>query len=84
MSCLSYQVLYFCLRHVFCLIVKLEPPLEIYGVVEDILLMAEDFDVVVFAWISRERNVESDLLAKNALCLYEQEVGEAGLMPPPN
>lgn len=61
-----------------------EPPLEIYGIVEDIRLMAEDFDVVVFAWISRERNVESDLLAKNALCLYEQEVGEAGLMPPPN
>ena len=30
------------------------------------------------------RNVEAYKQAKNALCLYEQEVGEDDLMPPPN
>ncbi|XP_009139318.2 uncharacterized protein LOC103863312 [Brassica rapa] len=59
------------------------PPLELYGIVEDIHIIASAFDDVVFGWISRERNVEADLLAKSALSLYEQEVVVA-LMPPPN
>ncbi|XP_048630385.1 uncharacterized protein LOC125603339 [Brassica napus] len=59
------------------------PPLELYGIVEDIHIIASAFDDVVFGWISRERNEEADLLAKNALRLYEQEVVVA-LMPPPN
>lgn len=58
------------------------PPLELYGIVEDIRIIASAFDDDVFGWISRERNEEADLLAKNAL-LYEQEVVVA-LMPPPN
>ncbi|KAG5398184.1 hypothetical protein IGI04_019998 [Brassica rapa subsp. trilocularis] len=61
-----------------------DPLLEIYGVVEDIHILSNAFDVVSFAWLSRERNGEADLLAKNALSLYEQGVVVATLMPPPN
>ncbi|KAF3532358.1 hypothetical protein DY000_02043764 [Brassica cretica] len=59
------------------------PPLELYGIVEDIRIIASAFNDVVFGWISRKRNEEADLLAQNALRLYEQEVVVA-LMPPPN
>lgn len=52
------------------------PPLELYGVFEDISLLSLDFDCITFEWIPRERNGEADLLAKSALALFEQEVGE--------
>lgn len=45
--------------------------LEIYGIVEDILLLWEKFDVVVFAWIPPMRNCEADLTAKQALASFE-------------
>ena len=73
-----------------------EPPPEIYGIVEDIFLIARSFDVSVFVWISRLRNdvadlldllaknAVADLLAKNALSLYEQEVVVDVLNPPLN
>ena len=61
-----------------------DPLLEIYGVVEDIHILSNAFDVVSFAWLSRERNGEADMLAKNALSLYEQGVVVATLMPPLN
>ena len=60
------------------------PNLEIYGIVEDIILMSAYFDVVVFVWIPRKRNCEADGIAKKALALYKQEVGEAELLPSPN
>ena len=60
------------------------PNLEIYGIAEDTILLSAYFDVVVFVWIPRERNCEADGIAKRALALYEQEVGEAELLPPPN
>lgn len=60
------------------------PNLEIYGIVENIILLSAYFNVVVFVWIPRERNCEVDGIAKRALALYEQEVGEAELLPPPN
>ncbi|KAG5374701.1 hypothetical protein IGI04_039297, partial [Brassica rapa subsp. trilocularis] len=65
------------------------PALEIYGIVEDIILediirISEEFDVVVFSWIPRLRNCEADLLAKQALASFEQEVVVAVFMPPPN
>ena len=59
------------------------PPLELYGIVEDILILSQEFDCVAFDWISREKNCEADLLAKNALLLLDQEVGVAELLPPP-
>ena len=63
---------------------KRDSPLELYGVVEDILILASEFDRVAFEWIPRERNSEADRLAKNALLLFEQEVVVDDLMPPPN
>lgn len=60
------------------------PPLEIYGIAEDIQSLALAFDVVVFVWIPREKNVEVDMLAKSTLSLYEQEVVVENLIPPPN
>ncbi|XP_048621848.1 uncharacterized protein LOC125591512 [Brassica napus] len=44
-----------------------DPLFEIYGVVEDIHILSNAFDDVSFAWLSRERNGEADMLAKNAL-----------------
>lgn len=58
--------------------------MEIYGIVEDILLLSLDFDSVVFTWIPRLRNSEADMYAKQTLSVVVQEVGEADLMPPPN
>lgn len=60
------------------------PPLEIYGIVEDILLLTSSFDCFAFEWIPRERNREADLLSKAALALLEQNVVVADYMPPPN
>ena len=60
------------------------PNLEIYGIVEDIILLSAYFDVVVFVWILREMNCEADGIAERALALYEQEVGQVELLPPPN
>ncbi|XP_056862473.1 uncharacterized protein LOC130510143 [Raphanus sativus] len=58
------------------------PSLDLYGIVEDILSMAKDFEIAVFIWISRLKNAEADVLAKNALNVFEQEVvGE--FIPPP-
>ncbi|WZZ30045.1 hypothetical protein YC2023_013446 [Brassica napus] len=44
---------------------------EIYGIVSDIIELASSFDVISFGWISRERNLNADKLAK--LCLLEVE-----------
>lgn len=60
------------------------PPLEIYGITEDIQVLASSFEAIMFLWFPRERNVVADLLVKSALSLYEQEVGEDVLIPPPN
>ena len=58
--------------------------MELYGILEDILRLSNEFDVVVFGWISRESNGVVDLLAKNTLSLYEQEVAGEELIPPSN
>lgn len=60
-----------------------EVPLELYGIVEDILHMSLGFESAVFRWISRLKNVNADVIAKNALALFEQEV-VVELIPPPN
>nr|VDD53092.1 unnamed protein product [Brassica oleracea] len=59
------------------------PPMEIYGIVEDITRLSVDFEFVVFGWIPRLRNVEADCIAKQALSMFEQEVVGV-LLPPPN
>lgn len=46
--------------------------------------MQSEFDVVVFVWILREKNLDADAIAKSVLALYEQEVGVEELFPPPN
>ncbi|KAF3526316.1 14.7 kDa ribonuclease H-like protein [Brassica napus] len=63
---------------------KKSPTLEMYGIVEDIHILASAFDRVAFEWIPRKRNSEADMLAKNVLLLYKQEVVVADLMPPAN
>ena len=60
-----------------------EPPLELYGIVQDIVCMARDFEIAIFFWIPRLKNVNADLLAKNALIVFGQEVA-GNLLPPPN
>ena len=70
--------------HLIKAINKREPDMELYGILEDILRLSNEFDVVVFGWISRESNGVVDLLAKNTLSLYEQEVAGEELIPPPN
>ncbi|XP_013668888.1 uncharacterized protein LOC106373226 [Brassica napus] len=70
--------------HLIKAINKREPYMELYGILEDILRLLNEFDVVVFGWISRESNGVADLLAKNTLSLYEQEVAGEELIPPPN
>ena len=61
-----------------------EAPLELYGIVEDILSLSSDFESVAFRWISRLKNLDADIIAKNALALFEQEVVVDDLIPPPN
>ena len=61
-----------------------EPPLELYGIVQDILTMSLSFDYVVFVWISRLRNINADAAAKNTLSLLEQDVVVDELIPPTN
>lgn len=61
-----------------------EPPLELYGIVQDILTMSVSFDYVVFVWISRLRNINADAAAKNTLSLLEQDVVVDELIPPTN
>ena len=39
----------------------------LYGILADIQELAESFECISFVWISRLRNVEADLLAKQAL-----------------
>lgn len=58
--------------------------LELYGIVEDILLFSNQFDVVEFVWIFRLKNTDTDVYAKEALFLFEQEVVVAELIPPSN
>ncbi|KAF3510586.1 hypothetical protein F2Q69_00005552 [Brassica cretica] len=70
--------------HLIKAINKREPDMELYGILEDILHLSNEFDVVVFGWISRESNGVADLLAKNTLSLYEQEVAGEELILPPN
>jgi len=42
-------------------------PLEICGIISDIRIDASSFDAISFGWIPRERNVDADFLAKEAL-----------------
>lgn len=49
---------------------------ELYGVIEDILSFASVFELVSFSWISREKNVQADRLAKLALNAVENVVVE--------
>lgn len=51
---------------------------ELYGIVEDIKALASSFDVISFVWISREKNLDADKLAKQVLA------AELVLMPSPN
>ncbi|KAF3528424.1 hypothetical protein DY000_02043517 [Brassica cretica] len=67
-----------------CKVYRKEPPLELYGIVQDILTMSVSFDYVVFVWISRLRNINADAAAKNTLSLLEQDVVVDELIPPPN
>ena len=39
----------------------------LYGILADIQELAESFECISFVWISRLRNVEADLLAKQVL-----------------
>lgn len=71
-------------RQLINAIISDQPVLEIYGIVEDILRLALEFETIVFVWIPRMRNAEADMYAKQALSLLVREVGEAVLMPPPN
>lgn len=47
---------------------------ELYGVIEDILSFASVFEFVFFSWISREKNVQGDRLAKLTLNAVENVV----------
>ena len=49
---------------------------ELYGIVSDVLEISCCFDELSFSWISRERNKEADILAKQ--CLVEEEAFMAG------
>ncbi|KAG5390648.1 hypothetical protein IGI04_032189 [Brassica rapa subsp. trilocularis] len=46
--------------------------MEIYGIVADINELILAFDSVSFRWISREKNMEADMLTKN--CLADEQV----------
>lgn len=48
-----------------------EAPLEIYGIIADILDSSFNFDVFVFVWIPREKNSDADALAKQGLVVCE-------------
>lgn len=43
---------------------------ELYGVVTDILCIANEFASISFAWISRENNRAADVLAKQSLNVF--------------
>ncbi|XP_056866816.1 uncharacterized protein LOC130512645 [Raphanus sativus] len=45
-----------------------DAPLEIYGIVADILDLSSLFEVIVFVWIPREKNSTADGLAKTGSC----------------
>lgn len=51
---------------------------ELYGVVADILSLSSSFDCITFCWISRERNLVADRLAKQVMSV------ELGVIAPPN
>uniref|UniRef100_A0A0D3AGR2 RNase H type-1 domain-containing protein n=1 Tax=Brassica oleracea var. oleracea TaxID=109376 RepID=A0A0D3AGR2_BRAOL len=51
---------------------------DLYGIVEDIKTLALSFEINSFVWISRERNMVADGLAKQGLS------AELALMPLPN
>lgn len=44
-----------------------EVPLELYGIVADIVELCCHFECISFRWISREKNSEADALAKQSL-----------------
>lgn len=48
-----------------------EVPLEIYGIVADILDSSVLFELISFVWIPRERNSVADELAKQSLVVVE-------------
>ena len=48
-----------------------EVPLEIYGIVADILDYSFRFEAIEFVWISREKNSVADGLAKQGLVMVE-------------
>lgn len=44
-----------------------EVPLELYGIVVDIVELSCHFEFISFHWISREKNSEADSLARQSL-----------------
>lgn len=55
---------------------------ELYGVVSDILSFSAIFVSFGCVWIPRERNVQADSLAKFALNVVENSVGDGAFMSP--
>lgn len=55
---------------------------ELHSVTSDILAFAAKFDFISFVWISREKNLIADSLAKHALSLYEHLVVEVAFIAP--
>ena len=51
-------------------------PLEVYGVVSDIILLSSRFISVSFYWISRDVNTVADTLAKQCLVVAEAFMAE--------
>ncbi|KAG7568486.1 Ribonuclease H domain, partial [Arabidopsis thaliana x Arabidopsis arenosa] len=43
------------------------PQKELYGILQDILWLSNDFDEISFSFVSREKNSRADALAKSAL-----------------
>lgn len=55
---------------------------ELHSVVSDVRAIVSAFDYVSFGWISREKNVVDDVLAKNALLVVEHLVVVDALIAP--
>nr|VDD41588.1 unnamed protein product [Brassica oleracea] len=51
-------------------------PLEVYGVVSDIILLSSRFISVSFYWINRDVNAVADNLAKQCLVVAEAFMAE--------
>ena len=55
---------------------------ELHSVVSDVRSIVFEFDYVSFCWITREKNVVADVLAKNALLVVEPVVVVDALIAP--